>query len=865
MLSDLVVCLGPDGTTFDAYLGVALLERVGADPRCTQRKMLIGRLFNAGFPVGELAAAFGHDPRTIKKWGAALCSQDLEVMMQAFAGRSGRRKTTTVIERFVWLKYQERRLLGRNYRAKIIAEVARVFGVRLSTTTINAICAAQQARHDAEQAARAAQAAMAAQARRAAEQAATAATTVQAATAAQGTLPEAVLLSPESAPEPAPAPPPESAPGSTPEPTPESAPEAAPEPPLKSAPESAPEGALPTAGLALVPEGANRAITCQGGGSSASDLATSGNQSPVLMPLQEDVFPGGEMWLHHIGLALFAPALALFANAFERQLLAQILLGAVNIEQAKTLCRASLAYLVQPLVLGLAEQRRLLDTRATPLAVIEVYRRNAELLADGPNRGTEFYFDPHVKEYTGQLKVLKGWCGRVHGVVKSLNLDCFHTLSGRPCFVQHYSPYYDMRERFFFSRSQFDLLFAADRRSGRTFVIDRGIYSLPVLQSFGADYVITWEKGYSGGGWQDDKGAITAVRELPRNSSKDLRQITFQFQETRWRRDATFRRLIVRITKPGREALELAIITSNPHMDAQDVIWIICRRWLQENDFKYLAAHFGLNQLTSRQNHTFADCAGEFADRPVESPEYHELKAQVAAAESALGKLLVAQRQNARERRQLERQQTALDARRRNLLARLQPALDHLNATDHLLPAAAQLSDQADQIHHARLELTSRLLANTKRHDHLAAAITTAETTIEPLETTLCTAIRKQSRIQLLCDGDYHLLDPRRKAYMDALRITAANIFRNVLDQFRPYYDNYRDDHVFLRLISRCGGTVERTAEAIVIRLWPPGALPPYRQRALNKLLGDIETQAQSVFGATRRLCLRLVHGPRRR
>ena len=125
-----------------------------------------------------------------------------------------------------------------------------------------------------------------------------------------------------------------------------------------------------------------------------------------------------------------------------------------------------------------------------------VYARNAELLTDGPNRGDLFYVDPHTKEYTGQLKVLKGWCGRRHGVVKAVNLDVFHTRSGRPCLIGHYSPYDDLRERFFISRARFDRLFATDRRHGRTFVIDRGIYSLPVLQSFAPDYVITWEKGY---------------------------------------------------------------------------------------------------------------------------------------------------------------------------------------------------------------------------------------------------------------------------------------------------------------------------------------------------------------------------------
>jgi hypothetical protein len=76
----------------------------------------------------------------------------------------------------------------------------------------------------------------------------------------------------------------------------------------------------------------------------------------------------------------------------------------------------------------------------------------------------------------------------------SYNLDKFHSRSGRPCFVMHYSPYYDLRERFFMSLSRFDELFDEDRRRGRTFVSDRAIYSLATLRNFGDDHFITWER-----------------------------------------------------------------------------------------------------------------------------------------------------------------------------------------------------------------------------------------------------------------------------------------------------------------------------------------------------------------------------------
>ena len=45
------------------------------------------------------------------------------------------------------------------------------------------------------------------------------------------------------------------------------------------------------------------------------------------------------------------------------------------------------------------------------------------------------------------FKTLKDWCGSRHGVAKTMHMDFIHSESGRPCFAQHYSPYYDLRER----------------------------------------------------------------------------------------------------------------------------------------------------------------------------------------------------------------------------------------------------------------------------------------------------------------------------------------------------------------------------------------------------------------------------------
>jgi hypothetical protein len=533
-------------------------------------------------------------------------------------------------------------------------------------------------------------------------------------------------------------------------------------------------------------------------------------------------------------------------NPLQRQLIGQVLQGAVNVEQSKTLCGESLTDFTGPVKNVLRDQRDSIDRQAEPEAVLEVYRRNAELLADGPNRGDLFFFDPHTKEYTGQLDVLKGWCGRRHGITKVLNLDCFHTRSGRPCFVQHHSPYYDMRERFFLALALFDQLFDPEKRRGRTFVIDRGIYGLATLQMFGDDYVITWEKGYSGGGWDDGGPVAVFSRCRLKNNADDQQWIFFRCQESVWRRDPSFRRIIVRAARADGDEIEVSVVTSHPDMTVEDVVWAIFRRWLQENDFKYLDTHFGLNQLTSRDSLSFREQADRFRDRSVDSPEYRELKATVEGLESRLCRHLLHMRKCKKKERELRVELARLEARRERLAPRLRTAVQRLEEGRTTVSATDRIRTEAKDLNAARRKLQRQASKNTETQRKRETEIAELERQIEPLERRLCEAVRKQSRLQLLIDGDYRFLDTRKKALMDALRISAANMFRNVQEQFRAIYNNFRDDHVLVRMLSQCGGRIGATEDTVEIMLWLPGTLPPHRLRAFQQLLDDIQQQANN-------------------
>lgn len=742
--TDLSVFLNEEESSFDAYIGVALLERVPISPEALDHKMLVGRLFNAGVKLCELRKGFGHDGRTVRKWGEALKSGDIDVMAQAFSGRGYRKKATPELIRYARQLYRNRKSmnLGKNYREVIISMIEEVFSVTISPSLASAIF--------------------------------------------QGV--EKGNCGP---------------------------------------PEQLPESS-----------------TCRGSDAGISSLSPPSIQKSPIFPFENGAIGGGIL-LRHAGLVLFGLWLRLFTG-LERQMICQILQGAVNVEQSKSLCHGSLARFSDIAGKGLKTQRDLLEAQATRESIMEVYRRNAILIPDGPNKGDLYYFDPHVKEYTGDLDVLKGWCGRRHGITKAVNLDSFHTRSGRACFVGHYDPYYDMRERFFMSLELFNELFDEDKQQGRTFVIDRAIYGKAAFNRFNKDFLITWEKNYKGTGWDSDAKTVTFERERTRNHAGDLRTYRFECQESEWQHNARFRRILVKATNPNGRQILVSILSNHPTMSIHDIVWEIFRRWVQENDFKNLDIHYGINHLDSRSSFSYEAQADSFEDRPVDSPEYKELKAQVKNCDDKLAKRLLKLRREETKMKEILRQKEITQTKLQSELNATQSDID-LNDPD---TPFKDLKSDSRELTKASKQLRRTEAKTEKRIADLENEIASLEAESEQLSERLIDAIRKESRLSLLISGNYRFLDLRRKAYMDSLRVTASNLFKNLLDRLRPLYGNHRDDHVRLRMLTHCSGFLNTNVDSCRLQLWLPGTLQPHIvktfQSFADKLTADME-QATTI------------------
>jgi len=98
---------------------------------------------------------------------------------------------------------------------------------------------------------------------------------------------------------------------------------------------------------------------------------------------------------------------------------------------------------------------------------------------------------------------------------------------------------------------------------------------------------------------------------------------------------------------------------------------------------------------------------------------------------------------------------------------------------------------------------------------------------------------------------------------MDALRVNASNIFRNVHDKFRSMHNNFRDDHVRLRMLTRCSGVIDHSKGKFCIRLCLPGTLQNHIVKSLEDLVDSIVREInEASHSSDRTIKVILTTGP---
>ena len=411
----------------------------------------------------------------------------------------------------------------------------------------------------------------------------------------------------------------------------------------------------------------------------SEDEASNRKQSPVSCGPKSPVFGCALVrFHHHVGLLIFCKTLQALETRLGKdgwvlkQWLAVILLGAVNIEQTKLLDFDDLQEMLGRTLRLCHPQRRQLTTVAQTDAATEVLRWNGELV--GVNLERDYYYDPHSKSYSGKLKILRGWCGSKHFADKVLYLDMIHTSVGAPVYVGYADNYQDLRERFCPTIERFRQGLQVCEEKTLTMVVDRGIYGLEMFVEVFENprlHLVTWEKNYQLGKWDEAAVAGVCILERPRNRADDLRIYRFAYLDQEWQRDSRMRQLRVRATNPQGRTIELGILTDDRQRPAEEIIRLMFRRWLQENDFKYLEKHFGINQLTSYASMPYGQIRDQVEDKQMKSGAYKALEKERQDICRQLKSLLLQEHQHSgKDAKRAERIKT-LDRQHQQILEKL--------------------------------------------------------------------------------------------------------------------------------------------------------------------------------------------------
>ena len=588
--------------------------------------------------------------------------------------------------------------------------------------------------------------------------------------------------------------------------------------------------------------------------------------SPVL-PISGKRPPYTEKLIRHLGLILILPMIDKLTKTLSngkwicQQILAQFLLGALNMEQSKTVAKDFFGYFFDNCTSNIQELRSNIYNLATFDFRLELAGKNIQnFISDTMNK--VFYYDPHTKKYTGFLNLLKGYCGSLHQTGKVLISDYIHDTDGNPCFVEHYDNMYDLRTRFFFTQKIFKKLFPMNLRKGFTWIVDRGIYGIDTLDEIvkSDDHIITWEKGYKKNGWNNKTNSENFIMRLPRNNSKDLKEYKCTYQEQIWNKDIRFRKLIVRVTKKigGKKlnrTLEVSILCSNYEMTAEKIIRYILRRWLQENDFGYLIKHYGIDQIDSYKNHSYRNLKNkeEETDFLIKSREFKDLQRQKAKLQIEYGKALK-NRENKIDsfKRRLSKKMTGRKDKQILIASEItkmnkkctgfsdKTSLKNLNKIIRKLSRYEIKSKEIENEENVNLNKLTLLLDNE---------VENCKQSIKQVDDKLNSALKEESRLNALIEGKYYRLDTASKSILDILRISARNSFYQLLKlDFRPFYDNLRDDHVVLRTLIKAPGKMKTVNGRLFIELFPEGDFPEKTISAIKAFIAVRENKINKYF-----------------
>jgi transposase len=237
-----------------------------------------------------------------------------------------------------------------------------------------------------------------------------------------------------------------------------------------------------------------------------------------------------------------------------------------------------------------------------------------------------YYLDGHFCPYSGTRPVPKAWNAK-RRLVEPGQIDHYvHDATGRALFFIN-RPFNDQLVT---AAPQIlaEIRAVAPRDQPILLIFDRGGYSGPLFKALTDQGIgfITYLKGRPARRRFPAEAFVRRWWEVtdPAGIQRPQRMVYRLLEKgTRIRGAGLVRTLVVED-----DDAQVPILTNCPELPAAKVVHLLRMRWRQENSFKYLSAHYGVEQLIQHDTTTHPD------DRRLVNPRRAQLRAQITAQQT---------------------------------------------------------------------------------------------------------------------------------------------------------------------------------------------------------------------------------------
>jgi transposase len=206
---------------------------------------------------------------------------------------------------------------------------------------------------------------------------------------------------------------------------------------------------------------------------------------------------------------------------------------------------------------------------------------------------TVYFTDGHFSTYYGKRRVPKGWDPRRQIGHRGRNTVFLHNSLGENVYFFESPGNTSLSNDIVKLMEDVEALGLGLKR--KTLIFDRGGYSKDCFNFLSKEkkmYYVTYLKNK-----KKEKRVDESLFEEFKFKTEDgeVEEYRIYEKERRWARYGRVR-IIILLSENGKQ---IPIVTNNPFFSAVRIAYLLKRRWREENAFKYMTDHFGIDLLTT--------------------------------------------------------------------------------------------------------------------------------------------------------------------------------------------------------------------------------------------------------------------------